>query len=435
MPLPNVTVDSVVLDWPCESPKECSYNGHCHNNLDAKLSTCRCFARCGELKLLPVNKSKWGFRDTTITTMNERSKNLSTWGAPFLWDESTQQWHGWASEMVNECGINVWNVNSQIVHIVSNDSTGPFHKVDVFARPFAHEPSVKRGPNGEWVMLYSAYNDITQSHSTFHKGYNSSTTNEWKHVVCTNCSQGACLSPVNSSGCPFQRGKPESLNHPYIQMMSIASTPYGPWKHVEISPLSAGWDWNTALTIHRDGSAVALIRGGMVWHAADYANPKTWHPVNGKGADAENKHEQSPEWSVSVEDPFIWQDTNGIYHALAHCFSPFYGVHAYVDPESGVPKDFFNELMNWTVTGVAYGNKVEFTDGTIFEFSRRERPHLIFYDNRPVALSNGVAYGSNPYATGQDMTTTLIQSIDLRPSPLSPHIIKGTPHIITNKLK
>ena len=289
MPLPNTTVDSAVLEWPCESPRDCSYNGHCQFNSKTKLSTCRCHpgwkgVRCGELKLMPVDKSKWGFRET-----NGKDRNVSTWGAPILWDENTQQWHGWASEMVNECGINAWNANSQIIHIVSNDSTGPFHKVDVFARPYAHEPSVKRGPNGEWVMLYSAYNDITQIHSASHKGYNSSATNEWKHVVCTNCSQGACLSPVNSSGCPFQRGMPHSLNHPYVQMMAIASTPYGPWTHIEIPSLTTGWDWNTALTIHGDGSAVALIRGGMVWHATDYANPNTWHPVNGKGDDDENK--------------------------------------------------------------------------------------------------------------------------------------------------
>jgi hypothetical protein len=29
-----------------------------------------------------------------------------------------------------------------------------------------------------------------------------------------------------------------------------------------------------------------------------------------------------------VEDPYIWQE-NGIYHALAHAFFPFYGVHAF----------------------------------------------------------------------------------------------------------
>ena len=33
-----------------------------------------------------------------------------------------------------------------------------------------------------------------------------------------------------------------------------------------------------------------------------------------------------------LRDPYIWQDGAGIYHALAHAFTPFYGVHAFVHP-------------------------------------------------------------------------------------------------------
>ena len=258
-------------------------------------------------------------------------------------------------------------------------------------------------------MLYSAYNNITQQYSVSKKGYNP-TSEEWKQVVCTNCSQGACLSPMGSPGCPFQRGKPEKYNHPYIQMMAIAPTPNGPWEHSELHSLTAPWDWNTALTINDDGSAVALIRGGMVWYADLYSSPDSWHAVNG-GSSTANK--QSPQWSIAVEDPFIWRDAHGVYHALAHCFDPFFGVHAYVDPQT-VPTDFATQLMNWTVTGVAYGNRVDLTDGTSFAFSRRERPQLVFDKQdgvTPVALSNGVAYGKEPFATGQDMTFTLVQAL------------------------
>ena len=35
--------------------------------------------------------------------------------------------------------------------------------------------------------------------------------------------------------------------------------------------------------IAADGSAVALIRGGMVWHADNYSDPATWRPVGGAG--------------------------------------------------------------------------------------------------------------------------------------------------------
>jgi hypothetical protein len=80
---------------------------------------------------------------------------------------------------------------------------------------------------------------------------------------------------VGSPGCPLQRGKPEYLKHAFVQMMAIGKGPYGLWYHQEIHPLTTAWDWNTALTINADGSAVALIRGGMVWHAENYADNRT----------------------------------------------------------------------------------------------------------------------------------------------------------------
>ena len=44
---------------------------------------------------------------------------------------------------------------------------------------------------------------------------------------------------------------------------------------------------NTALTINKDGSAVALIRGGMSWHASNYSDNTTWHAV---GTNASGTH-------------------------------------------------------------------------------------------------------------------------------------------------
>ena len=51
------------------------------------------------------------------------------------------------------------------------------------------------------------------------------------------------------AGCPFQRGTPRSLGHPFVQMLAIADSPAGPWRQSEIHGLTQGWDWNTALTI------------------------------------------------------------------------------------------------------------------------------------------------------------------------------------------
>eukprot|EP00664_Eupelagonemidae_sp_cell27_P001225 gene1225-1204_t len=165
-------------------------------------------------------------------------------------------------------------------------------------------------------MLYSAYNADTLRVAG--RGYNASSM---AAAACTNCSDGA-TPPQGSPGCPFQRGTPAGLRHLFVQMMAVARSPDGPWEQREVRPLTMPWDWNTALTINPDNSAVALIRGGMVWHATNYSDNATWHPVGVPRG-------QSPQWPVGVEDP-----------------------------------DFTDNVtaMNWTVGGSAYGNRVQFID-------------------------------------------------------------------------
>ena len=94
---------------------------------------------------------------------------------------------------------------------------------------------------------------------------------------------------------------------------------------------------------------------------------------------------------------------------------PTDGVHAYVHPEN-VPTNWTSELMHWTLGGVAYGNVVNFTDGTSFAFSRRERPHLVWAKGqegrRPIALSNGVEYGARANTAGEDAIFTLVQRLE-----------------------
>ena len=72
---------------------------------------------------------------------------------------------------------------------------------------------------------------------------------------------------------------------------------------------------------------------------------------------------------------------------------------------------------NWTFTGTAWSNVVEFTDGSSYIFSRRERPHLVFGDSRDPfrisALTTGVQYGTgSPVALpGEDACYTLYQPV------------------------
>ena len=60
-------------------------------------------------------------------------------------------------------------------------------------------------------------------------------------------------------------------------------------------------------------------------------------------------------------------------------------------------------------TGLAYTNLVNFTDGTSWNFNRRERPHLIFAEGSRtiIALTNS----AEPGGISGDRTFTLVQGV------------------------
>lgn len=392
MPQPEPTVDSARILWPCRGLADCSYNGRC----DAGSGRCACKPnwtgpRCEQLKLEPVERTRLGYR-----ALDGSGRNVSSWGAPVLWDEASQLWHGWASELREGCGINSWESNSQIVHLVSDSPLGPFERRGVLWPAFAHEPDVTRAPNGTWVMLYSGY------------ALNAS---QLSALLCTGCADGT-TPPPGTPTCPFQRGQPQNLSHPFRQMLATAPGPDGPWRSAEIPQLSMPWDWNTALTILPDDSAIGLIRGGMTWHADKYFEPATWRAVGGVP--------EGPQLDAfgGVEDPTLWIDEHGTAHMLAHAFRPFFGAHAF-SPPTDWPRNWTDGAsMNWTFTGVAYGNAVSFTDGSNFSFSRRERPHLVWDKDQAgvtaLALSNGVQYLGQLDEPNADATLTLVQPLSTR---------------------
>jgi hypothetical protein len=300
--------------------------------------------------------------------------NVSTWGAPMLLDEGGS-WHAWASEMVNGCGLNTWRTNSQIVRFTAAAPGGPWARQEVVQPVFAHEPDVVRGPAGEWVMVWSAW-PLPDAADR-----------------CANCSAGATAPGGPRGGCG-----PHYM-HGFKQMMAVAPGPNGPWDAFEVPQLSAGWDWNFALAIRPDRSAVGLIRAGFVWRAADYADAAAWGPVGGAGGGAMGP----PLPDADVEDPFVYFDARGHAHALYH------SMEAGDDPRYSGGHAFSADGVSWTYSGLAFGGVVAFTDNTTFAFSRRERPHVLFAADgtTPVALSSGVQYGG----LYGDAVFTLVQPI------------------------
>jgi hypothetical protein len=383
VPFAESGADSARLLWPCSGDSDCSFNGAC----SADTGTCACDAawggpRCAELQLLPIDPAHPGLR-----LVDALGHNVSTWGAPMLRDAATGVWHAWASEMEQGCGINSWESNSHVVHATASSPGGPWTRREEVFVAFAHEPDVVVGPGGELVMALSFFEEPNST-----------------DFRCTQCADGVTLSQGVKNGCGGNR------THIFRQMVAVAPGFDEPWGQAfEVAALTVPWDWNTAITILPNGSAVGVLRALYPWFADDYTDNSTWHAVGACGGCS-----QGPAMPDSnVEDPYLYVDRRGVFHAVMHSMDaglPYCGGHA-----------FSTDGHTWIYTGMAYGNNATYVDGSWQFFSRRERPHILFAADglTPIALSNGVQYAApegvvcdiNGAATTCDPIFTLVQGI------------------------
>jgi hypothetical protein len=108
---------------------------------------------------------------------------------------------------------------------------------------------------------------------------------------------------------------------------------------------------------------------------------------------------------LKQEDPFMWIDARGHYHAL---------LHLMFDPPGMGPCGFWAgghmasvDGTKWTPIYRSYNTTVRTVDGKTTVFGRRERPKLIFDTaGRPTHLFNGVIPASgNPYTAVAPINT------------------------------
>ena len=62
----------------------------------------------------------------------------------------------WAAEMTEHCGIGAWVQNSRVIRATADSPGGSYTRTQVVWEVFAHEPEVVPGPDGEYVMYYTA---------------------------------------------------------------------------------------------------------------------------------------------------------------------------------------------------------------------------------------------------------------------------------------
>eukprot|EP01084_Bolivina_argentea_P216038 366970_1 len=384
--MPYNGVNSGRIIYKCISPLNCSLNGACNTNT----GNCTCNIgwtgyRCNALNLLPATKGS-GY-NTYFS--NDNKNNYSTWGGAVITDynnaNKNTKYHMFISQMINHCGLTSWTINSQVIHAQStNGWNSPYKFIEIAKAPFATEPDIVYGNNGEFVLYYEHYT--------------------YSNLSPCNCSDGSTSHCKGPSVPQYQESMRYTMN---------ISLPIDEWSE-EINIFNETnndntHDTNFAMVILKNGSLIGMSRewlnhngGGSYIYLSKADNWKDNKTYTLFEPDYNNRKLLFPQLTkLYTEDPYLYIDCNGNYHAIFHNMSPN-PPNATADGYLGVVGGhaFSMDGITWFYGGASYDNIVKYDDGTTFIAHSRERPHFIFDDDNctPIALITGVTFGHSDYS-------------------------------------
>lgn len=386
----------------CKDDAGCSLNGRCVRG------SCVCSAAwggddCGVLQLLP----------TPLNAGYAPARGGSSWGGIAVRDpDNASAWTLVASEFVNGCGLNDWSPNSRVVKAVSTTSSalGPYEFSAELLPPFHHNPQL-------------LFDEDTKTWVIFAIGRTCNNTFDC-HGEHPAPKQSACPIPNDPAPANMESG------------ISAFSAPKlgGPWRRVGTEPVFGGvetpggshwssWDADTtnptAMIMRNSsgafskGTCVLMYRGcpkgcdsyeriGIAASADGWRGPFARHSAAAPLC-------ARPDSSCNAEDPFIWLDSDGHYHALLHSLAnPGSSIAGgkgggfHCDAQSGHGCDvgihaYSKDGLGWTFsTTVAFNTTVQYTDGSSSVLARRERPQIVFVDGEPAYLTNGATHNAPP---------------------------------------
>ena len=213
----------------CITSADCAFNGECVKDNEGRLATkisfdpeapgvCQCFdgwkgATCEVLDVLPVDPQKVG-----LVLPNHDS---STWGGSVVYDEESDLYHMFASEILYDCGLYSGTTNSQVIRAVSKSPYGPYEKVQVIVPVFAHDANIIRAPTGEFVLYVTALEGVEPMDCR----------NQTQSIEVSSIRNGRYLrsSPRAKSGETVDIVDDEDDVPPKDTYMLWAPNPEGPW--------------------------------------------------------------------------------------------------------------------------------------------------------------------------------------------------------------
>jgi len=374
-----VVLGLVSLVLGCSTDEDCNLNGRCIDKV------CKCdpgwtLETCSWIKFKPA-KLNAGYRNSTA----------ASWGGS-VFQGRDGLYHLYVSQMTNMCGLNEWTTNSEIIRATSRHIEGPYVFQEEILTPWAHNSQPHKAPDGTYLIYHIGNGKYPP----------------WGPPE--NCSN-MDIDLMKKRFSPKRRYKRRSATANTVPVHYVYShSATGPWKPNAKVTGEDPCDNPTAY-FFPNGSVILLYRMDIWANTTPYseihmATAPSWKgpyitqsPINTGG----------PIFQRQGEDPFIYRDARGNFHALFH------------DMEAGFPYQttwsgshaYSRDGLHWTWTPLpAYTSVVTYENGWIARYARRERPQLIFRNDKRRGerrfLTNGIQVTES-----DDMTFTLIQEIDL----------------------
>mmetsp|Transcript_28805 Transcript_28805/g.35042 ORF Transcript_28805/g.35042 Transcript_28805/m.35042 type:complete len:431 (-) Transcript_28805:17-1309(-) len=384
----------------CQNDEDCSLNGLC----SPTAKTCHCDAawtgpHCELLNLLPTPVDN-GL--SIVTNDDGNGTHVTTWGGSVLLTEDGFVMY--VAKMVNGCGLDSWQTNSEVIVATSSDAVGPYVDTGItVVSPWAHNPQAIFIPDSddEGVGVYCVFTlgdgvpihgpplncmdedeQVMNGKHHHHTGIKSdgNTAETTRHLR------------TGSS----DNNEPKTTNTTVSFTIHYSTTgPLGPWNsHTAIitdfnSTYSFPGNWNPSPTLLPDRRGVRIMVHTLTspWGGEIIVEAKDW-----KGPYVPVSKGDVTYCTYCEEDPFTWIDARGHWHVLYHKMFDPSGEGAIPSPGWVGGHSFSRDGLVWSEIVRAYNTTVRYEDGRSVEMKRRERPKLIFdLDGvTPTHLTNGV---------------------------------------------
>ena len=430
----------------CSTAADCSYNGACTNFVAVTGGTCACTgpwsgATCATLTLGTVDKAKYGYRAGFPYT--------TSWGGSAQYDSASSQYIMLVSEYAGECPN--WGHNSAVALATSSSLEGPYAKQFRLFGVMSHEAMLSRGQAGEWVVYFTAKKVAATG-----KPAAGLDADNIHGTLCTRSSRTAkCSCPDGNPDAGSQ--DPTWMSWTTTPLVySSWSTPTlvfdplasfndnycvaGSSSCADCDEASGSIDANFNGVINDDGSFVGLWR---TWECSADLCPENGYATYGSSTDLEGgqacfsvphpvvasdwKTVSTYRYSINtiagaalpvakkqlrwlfgseytvtqaakgIEDPMVYKDANGVYHAIFHdMFEKCSGAGCKA-PRDNVAHAYSTDGISWIYTGAAlplvnqgenYMPEVSFTDGTKMGLAC-ERPQFVVENGVPTAIIIG----------------------------------------------